>query len=149
MFWGMLCEFCYNTLICICYITLLYMLIKKITAGFSGEKVPRTPVVLKMAIYIQFRKKNGVHDFKCTCTTSLECNKQYIITKEFYGKQSNQSRHLFHWNIPQISKIAAIAFWCEFFLKEGCLWFTADFKGRHSSFELLWRYFLLSFSIHD
>ena len=116
---------------------------------FWRKSAQDTGIVLKMAIYIQFRKKNGVHDFKCTCTTSLECNKQYIITKEFYGKQSNQSRHLFHWNIPQISKIAAIAFWCEFFLKEGCLWFTADFKGRHSSFELLWRYFLLSFSIHD
>ena len=44
-----------HTLICICYITLLYMLINKFTTGFSGEKVPKTPVVLKMAI--QFRTK--------------------------------------------------------------------------------------------
>ena len=35
------------------------MLINKFTTGFSGEKVPRTLVVLKMAI--QFRKKrNGM-----------------------------------------------------------------------------------------
>ena len=47
--------FCYHNLICTCYITLLYMLINKFTTGFSGDKVPRTLVVLKMEI--QFRKK--------------------------------------------------------------------------------------------
>ena len=55
MFWGILSVFCYHNLICICYITLLYMLINKFTTGFSGDKVPRTLVVLKMEI--QFRKK--------------------------------------------------------------------------------------------
>ena len=55
MFWGILSAFCYNNLIC--YVTLLYMLINKFTTGFSGDKVPRTLVVLKMEI--QFRKKNG------------------------------------------------------------------------------------------
>ena len=53
MFWGILSAFCYNNLIC--YVTLLYMLINKFTTGFSGDKVPRTLVVLKMEI--QFRKK--------------------------------------------------------------------------------------------
>ena len=57
MLWGMLSVFCYNTLIGICYITviMLYMHINKFTTDFSGEKVPRTLVVLKKAI--QFRKK--------------------------------------------------------------------------------------------
>ena len=39
--WGSwLSVFCYNTLIFICYITLLYilMLMNKFTTGFSGEK---------------------------------------------------------------------------------------------------------------
>ena len=45
----------------ICYSTLLNVLINKFTTGYSEEKVPRTLVVLKMAI--QFReKKNSVHD---------------------------------------------------------------------------------------
>ena len=54
--------FCYHNLICTCYITLLYMLINKFTTGFSGDKVPRTLVVLKMEI--QFRKKNGTKAVK-------------------------------------------------------------------------------------
>ena len=58
MFCGMLPPFCYNTLICICYITLLYVLKNKFTAGFSGEKVPGTPVVLKMAIQFKEKKWN-------------------------------------------------------------------------------------------
>ena len=61
MFWGMLSVFCYNTIICICYITLLYMLINKFTTGFSEEKLPRKPVVLKMAI--QFRMKKWCVQF--------------------------------------------------------------------------------------
>ena len=90
------------------------MLINKFTTGFSEEKVPKTQVVLKMAI--QLRKKNGVHDF--TCTTSLICVKQYIIAKEFYSKQRNQSSDFyFIENIPKTSKNAAHVLQWEFFLK--------------------------------
>ena len=79
---------CYNTLICICYITLLYMLINKFTTAFSGEKVPRTPVVLTI-MAIQFRKKKW-----------------------------NQSGDIyFIENIPKTSEIAAHVLQCEFFLK--------------------------------
>ena len=74
------------------------MLIKKITAGFSGEKVPRTPVVLKMAISILFslEKKMVYMILSVHVLQALYVIKQYIITKEFYSKQSNQSRYLFH-----------------------------------------------------
>ena len=85
--WGMLSVFCYIALISICYITLLNLLKNKFTTCFSGEKVLKTPVLLKTAI--QFRKRNGVHDF--TYTTSLRCKNRYIITKEFYNKQRNQT----------------------------------------------------------
>ena len=79
---------CYNTLICICYITLLYMLINKFTTAFSGEKVPRTPVVLTI-MAIQFRKKKW-----------------------------NQSGDIyFIENIPKTSENAAHVLQCEFFLK--------------------------------
>ena len=37
MFWGMISVFCYNMLICICYITLLYVLINKFTTGYSED----------------------------------------------------------------------------------------------------------------
>ena len=36
----------YSYLFCICYITLLNVLINKFTTGYAGEKVPRTLVVL-------------------------------------------------------------------------------------------------------
>ena len=108
----MLSVFCYITLICICYITLLNMLISKFTT--CGEKVPRTPVVLKKAI--QFRKNNGAHDF--TCTTSLRCKKQYIITKEFYNKQRNQTVIFVSLKIfPQPAKMLHMSLQCDFLLK--------------------------------
>ena len=56
-------------LICIRYITLLNVLINKFTTGYSGEKVPRTLVVLEMAI--QFREKKW-H------TQSLKLMKIYV-----------------------------------------------------------------------
>ena len=80
-------PFCYNTLICICYITLLYLLINKFTTGFAGEKVSRKPVVLKMEI--QFREKKW----------NQSCDIYFIE------------------NIPKTSKNAAHVLQCEFFLK--------------------------------
>ena len=41
-----------------CYITLLFMLINKFTAG--GEKVPRTPVVFKKAIPLRKKKASMI-----------------------------------------------------------------------------------------
>ena len=63
------------------------MLINKFTTGFCGEKVPRTPIVLKMAI--QFRKK----------------------------KWNQSSDIYFIENIPKTSKNAAHVLQCDFFLK--------------------------------
>ena len=87
---------------------------------FLEKKVPRTRVVLKMAI--QFRKK-GVHDFMCT--TSLMCKKQYInITEELNSKQRNQNSDIyFTENIPKTSKNASHVLECEFFWKAS-LWYS-------------------------
>ena len=64
------------------------MLINKFTTAFSGEKVPRTPVVLTV-MAIQFRKK-----------------------------EVNQSGDIyFIENIPKTSKNAVHVLQCEFFLK--------------------------------
>ena len=110
----MLSVFCYIALISICYITLLNLLKNKFTTCFSGEKVLKTPVLLKTAI--QFRKRNGVHDF--TYTTSLGCKNRYIITKEFYNKQRNQTVIFVSLKrFPQPAKMLHMSLQCEFFLK--------------------------------
>ena len=78
-------------------ITSLNMLINKFTTGFSGEKVPRTPVVLKMAI--QFRKK-----------------KAYIGILQLTKEPPNSDIYFIE-NIPTTSKNAAHVFTMWILLK--------------------------------
>ena len=72
----MLSVFCYNMLVCICYITLLYMLINKFTTGSfeNGSSV---------------QKKKMAYTILCVLQASYTINndQQHIITKEFYSKQ--------------------------------------------------------------
>ena len=70
-------------LICFYYITLFNVLINKFTLGYSGEKVPRTLVVLKMAI--QFREKKiayTIFKWKFTCST----DKPHVIKNVHHYK---------------------------------------------------------------
>ena len=79
------------------------MLINKFTTGYSGEKVPRTLVVLKMAI--QFREKKIVYTIfkrKFTCST----DKPRVIKNT--SLQRNQSSDIyFIENIPKTTNNAA------------------------------------------
>ena len=90
-------------LICICYSTLLNVLINKFTIGYSGEKVPRTLVVLKMAI--QFREKKiayTIFKWKFMCST----DKPHVIKNT--SLQRNQSNDIyFIESIPKTTNNAA------------------------------------------
>ena len=87
-------------LICIRYITLLNVLINKFT---TGEKVPMTLVVLKMAI--QFREKKVTYTiFKWKFTYSTD--EPHVIKNT--SLQRNQSSDIyFIENIPKTTKNAS------------------------------------------
>ena len=82
---------------------LLNVLINKFTTGYSGEKVPRTLVVLLMAI--QFRERKiayTVFKWKFTCST----DKPHLIKNTLL--QRNQSSDIyFIENIPKTTNNAA------------------------------------------
>ena len=72
----MFSVFSYNTLICICSITLLYMLINKFTINSVWRKSAQDIGSFENGNSVQ---KNGVHDF--TCTRRLICKNNTLLQR--------------------------------------------------------------------
>ena len=114
------------------YMALLYVLINKFTTGYSEEKVPRTPVLLKIAI--QFREKkwrtwlfSALQASYVIKNTSLQRN--YTVNKGIKSVQKCCTRlamWIFLKSIPVLFKKISC-----------CLCFTVPCE-QEATFELVW-----------